>query len=221
MLKKILIVLMLGFLFVLWLPQLSKPSPSLQTVFRLTEHPTVIVRGAQGSALTINISFGEQEVENLLEKLSAPYPLLMIDPDWALRFPELTETIKKRSIPVALLGHHGEEYETKPELFTRQLKQFEEIFESRPLWFRTKDEQFPQSLLQQVHEAEMNALGSSVYWESGSLPKAAAGEIISIPHHQDQRATLKNIEKMMNSRSFQSLEDLLFQPSIKTKKIPK
>lgn len=221
MLKKLLIVLMLGFLFVLWLPQLSKPSPSLQTVFRLTEHPTVIVRGAQGSALTINVSFGEQEVENLLEKLTTPYPLLFIDPDWALRFPELTETIKKRSLPVALLGRDGEDYETNPELFSRQLQQFEDVFETRPLWFRTKDEQFPQSLLQQIHEAEVNALGSTVYWENGALPKATAGEIISIPHHREERATLKNIERMMNSRPFQSLEDLLFQPSIKTKKIPK
>lgn len=221
MLKKLLIVLMLGFLFVLWLPQLYKPSPSLQTVFRLTEHPTVIVKGAQGSALTINISFGEQEVEELLEKLTAPYPLLFVDPDWALRFPELTDTLKKRSLPVALLGHDGEEYETQPDLFTTQLQQFEDIFESRPLWFRTKDEQFPQSLLQQIHEAEVNALGSTVHWENGNLPKVAAGEIISIPHHREQRATLKDIERMMDSRPFQSLEDLLFQPSIKTKKIPK
>ncbi|WP_153732349.1 polysaccharide deacetylase family protein [Sporosarcina obsidiansis] len=220
MFKKIILLSILCLLFILWLPQLAKPSPSLTTVFRLTENPTVIVRGAQGSALTINISFGESEVEELLEQLTKPYPLLFVDAAWAARFPDLVEKMKKRSLPVALLGQEGERYETDPKLFMQQLNQFEEIFETRPLWFRTVDEQFPQSLLQKVNAAEINALGATVHWKGGSLPKSLGGEIIAVPHHREERASLKDIQRLMTSRPFQPVEDLLFQPTIKTKKIP-
>ncbi|MBY0222261.1 hypothetical protein ABZ756_15205 [Mammaliicoccus sciuri] len=221
MLKKIILLLTLCFLLILYLPQLIKPSPALTTAFRLTENPTVIVRGSQGSALTINISFGEQEVKDLLEQLTQPYPLLFVDVEWASRFPNLVEEMKKRSLPVALLGQEGNRYEVDRELFEQQLDQFETFFETRPLWFRTVDEQFPQPLLHKLNEAEINALGSTVHWKEGALPKAAAGDIISIPHHLDERAQVEDIERLMASRPFQSVEDLLFQPKIKTKKIPK
>ncbi|PIC65027.1 hypothetical protein CSV79_03560 [Sporosarcina sp. P13] len=221
MLKKLVFLVILGLLCVLYVPQLFKPSSSLLTVFRLTEDPIVIVRGAQGSALTVNISFGEQEVEDLLEQFTNQKPLLFMDIDWALRFPELVTKIKKRSFPVALLGAEGEQYEMDPKLLTRQVKQFEETFETKPLWFRTIDEQFPQPLLQQLHAIEVNALGSTIQWKDGTLPKKVEGEIIAIPHHRDERVALKDMKRLSLSRPFQSVEDLLFQPIIKTKKVPK
>ncbi|MDV6377414.1 hypothetical protein ORD22_03940 [Sporosarcina sp. GW1-11] len=220
MLKKLVLLTILSLLCVLYVPQLFKPSSSLLTVFRLTGDPIVIVRGAQGSALTVNISFGEQEVENLLEQLIDPAPLLFVDIAWAQRFPELVEEIKTRSLPVALLGVAGEQYETNPELFALQVKQFEDVFEAKPLWFRTVDEQFPHSLLQLLHSAEINALGSTVHWKDGDLPKKVAGEIIAVPHHRDDQVALKDLKRLSSSRPFRSVEDLLFKPSIKTKKVP-
>lgn len=220
MLKKSIHILLFSLIFLLVLPQLSAPSPSLMTVFRLTEQPNIIVRGAQGSALTIDISFGDHEIEQLLDGLEQPYPLLFVDPEWAKRFPMITETIKKRRLPVALLGQDGTLYEENPQLFQQQLKQFEEIFEMKPLWFRTRDEVFPSGLLQQLSEHEVNALGSTVVWRQGPIPPATEGEIISIPHHREERAALKDIQRISKSRDFQSVEDLLFQTKMKYKKMP-
>ncbi|PID22156.1 hypothetical protein CSV61_04690 [Sporosarcina sp. P3] len=220
MIKKLLFLLVLIALFLAFIPQLAKPSSTLKTVFRLTEQPAVIVKGTQGSALTINISFGDQEVEELLEKLSQPYPLLFIDSDWASRFPHITEQIKQRSLPVALLGTEGKDYESDPNLLSKQLHTFEELFSKRPLWFRTADEEFPLVLLQELSEAEINALGSTVRWSGGTLPKASKGEIIVVPYARNEHVATAEIQRLIASRTFQSVEDLLFRSSVKTKKIP-
>ena len=80
---------------------------SLLSVFRVTEEPAVIVRGASGSALTVNISFGDVEVEQWIQEFSKPYPLLFVDMKWAERFPETVRLIKEKNIPVGLLGDEG------------------------------------------------------------------------------------------------------------------
>lgn len=81
-------------LFIL-LPPLPEQA-SLTSVFRLTEEPAVIVQGTSGSALTVNISFGDVEVEQWIQGLSKPYPLLFVDMDWAERFPETVRLIAEK-----------------------------------------------------------------------------------------------------------------------------
>ncbi|PID15954.1 hypothetical protein CSV63_04715 [Sporosarcina sp. P34] len=220
MIKKFLFLFVLTAIFLAFIPQLTKPSSTLKAVFRLTEQPAVIVKGTQGSALTINISFGEKEVEELLENLSQPYPLLFIDSDWASRFPHITEQIKQRSLPVALLGTEGQQYESNPKLLSEQLQMFEELFSTRPLWFRTTDEVFPLVLLQELSEAEINALGSTIQWSGGALPKASKGDIIAVPYARNEHVATTDIKRLLASRTFQSVEDLLFRTTVKTKKIP-
>lgn len=221
MIKKIVLLFILTFCGVLFIPQLFTPSSSVVTVFRLTEDPIVIVRGVQGSALTVDISFGDQEVDKLLDQLTPTPPLLFVDMDWVTRFPLLVEKIKERSFPVALLGAEGTLYEQDPEFIIQQVKAFEEVFDTKPLWFRTVDEQFPQLLLQQLRTLEINALGSTIHWKGGNLPVKKEGEIISVPHHRKERINLYDLERLSSNRTFQSVEDLLFQPHIKTKKAPK
>ncbi|MDN4606482.1 hypothetical protein [Sporosarcina highlanderae] len=196
-------------------------SDSLKSVFRLTDEPhEVIVRGMSGSALTINISFGDKEVEQLISELKAPYPLLLLDMDWADRFPEIVQMIKKRNIPTGLLGHEGLEYEQNIPLLIKQLEKYEELFGSKPLWFRTSDEFFPQSLRNALWDTEVNALGSTVQWSTGEPPPVLEGEILSIPHFREERITLANLNRLNETRQYKSLEDVLFNMSIKTKKIP-
>ncbi len=196
-------------------------SDSLKTVFRLTDEPNeVIVRGMSGSALTINISFGDEEVEELISELQSPYPLLLLDMEWAERFPEIVQLIKKRNIPTGLLGHAGMEYEQNTPLLVEQLEVYEKFFGVKPLWFRTFDEQFPYSLRSTLWDTEVNALGSSVRWHTGEPPPVIEGEIISLPHHREERITLTNFKKLTETRQNKSLEDVLFNMSIKTKKMP-
>lgn len=196
-------------------------SDSLKSVFRLTDEPNeVIVRGMSGSALTINISFGDEDVEQLIRELQAPYPLLLLDMDWAGRFPEIVQLIKKRNIPTGLLGHAGLEYEQNIPLLIEQLEKYEDLFGAKPLWFRTSDEQFPYSLRNALWDTEVNALGSSVRWHTGEPPPVIEGEILSLPHHREERITLTDFKKLTETRQNKSLEDVLFNMSIKTKKLP-
>jgi hypothetical protein len=203
---------------------LSPPLPeqmSLTSVFRLTDEPAVIVRGASGSVLTVNISFGDDEVEQWIQGLGKPYPLLFVNMDWAERFPNTMRIIREKNIPVGLLGDNGITYEQNTSLFSQQLERFETIFEIKPLWFRTVDEVFPRSLHTQLLEAEINALGSSVVWRGGDSPPITEGEILSVPHHRNDHIVLAELKKLYKGRSFTTIEDMLFKTTVKTKKIPK
>lgn len=193
---------------------------SLTTVFRVTEEPVAITRGTYGSALTVNISFGDDEVKDWIEELKKPYPTLFIDTEWAGRFPETIRIINEKNIPTALLGQNGIAYEGDAELFLSQLEQFEDIFGVKPLWFRTADEVFPYFLLEILWESEVNAIGSTFMWSGGDIPPMTEGEIISIPHHRENRTNLLELKRLSDSRDFQSIEDVLFGAQGKMKKFP-
>lgn len=217
-LKYIIIFMICCVLFVL-----SPPFPNqnpLTAVFRVTEEPAVIVRGTSGSALTVNISFGDVEVEQWIQELSKPYPLLFVDMEWAERFPETVRLISEKNIPVGLLGHEGKDYEQNIPLFIDQVQRFELLFGKKPLWFRTMDEIFPQSLHMALWEAEVNALGSSVVWKGGNPPPVLEGEILSVPHHRSDRIELAELKRLADTRTFITMEDMLFQTKAKVKKIP-
>jgi hypothetical protein len=217
-LKYIIIFMICCVLFVL-----SPPFPNqnpLTAVFRVTEEPAVIVRGTSGSALTVNISFGDVEVEQWIRELSKPYPLLFVDMEWAERFPETVRLISEKNIPVGLLGHEGKDYEQNIPLFIDQVQRFELLFGKKPLWFRTMDEIFPQSLHMALWEAEVNALGSSVVWKGGNPPPFLEGEILSVPHHRSNRIKLAELKRLADTRTFITMEDMLFQTKAKVKKIP-
>ena len=153
-------------------------------------------------------------------RISKPYPLLLIDMNWAGRFPETVQLIKEKNISVGLLGDEGMTYDQNTPLFMGQLEQFEKTFEVKPLWFRTVDEVFPTTLHNMLWEAEVNALGSSVVWNGGDLPSVTKGEIISVPHHRENRVNLTELKKLNKDRTFISVEAMLFGTKVKIKKIP-
>ncbi len=219
MLKKLIVLIILSCAAFLLFPPIPQHHP-LTSVFRITEDPVAITHGSHGSALTVNISFGDAEVADWLQELKQPYPLLFIDVDWAKRFPNSVRIINEKNIPTGLLGHNGAAYEEDAKLLVNQLEQFESFFEMKPLWFRTADEVFPHFLHTILWEAEVNALGSSFVWEGGSIPPVMEGEIISVPHHRNARVQLQTLQKLMDSREFKSVEDVLFGTSVKMKKIP-
>lgn len=218
--KKLIIIFILGFGLFLLFPPLPDKFP-LISVFRVTEEPVAITRGTYGSALTVNISFGDDEVEQWIQTLEKPYPLLLVDLDWAGRFPETIRLITEKNIPIGLLGNEGNAYEADGRLLIEQIEQFENLFDKKPLWFRTIDETFPPFLHTLLWETEVNALGSSTIWTGGEIPPAIEGEIISIPHHRKDRLYLPELKKLTDSRDFQTIEEVLFGPLGKTRKLPK
>ncbi len=190
------------------------------SVFHVTEKPAAIVRGTHGSALTINISFGDEEVSDWIETLNDPYPLLLLDLDWAERFPETVELIIKKKIPVGLLGLEGKAYEADGRLLLQQVERYKAIFNEEPLWFRTSDEKFSSFLHSLLWEAKINALGSSFTWDGGNIPPMQEGEIIAIPHHRKDRVYLPELKRLMEEREFQPIDEVLLGSVGKLKKIP-
>ena len=212
------IIIICTLILVLW-PSSIK-TPQILSVFKLTEEPDVVVRGTSGSALTLDISFGDSALENWIAELEAPYPLLVVDTAWAMRFPDSAELIRKKNIPVALLGKEGAAYEEDSALFTTQLEEFSILFEKKPLWFRTSDEVFPKLLQESLWKHEINALGSTLRWKGGKLPPHKKGEILTVALERKGKTTLDDIDRLLASREFQSVEDVLFATDVKTKKIP-
>lgn len=218
-LKKILFFILISFcLFLFFHTFYNKKIPL--PVFHITEKPEAIVRGTTGSALTINISFGDEEVSDWIETLQEPYPLLLVDVDWAMRFPQTVDLIKKKKIPTGLLGDNGEAYKEDDQLILQQIESYEEVFNAKPLWFRTKDELFPEALHQILWKAQINALGSSLTWQGGDIPPMTDGEIIAVPHQLKERVDLTELNRLLEDRQFQPIDEVLFGTESKLKKIP-
>lgn len=219
MLKKFSFLILLGCGAFLLFQVFLKPNPYID-VFRMTDEPAAIVRGSQGFTVTVNISFGDEEVSDWIDSLNAPFPLLLIDPDWAARFPETVQIIKKKKIPIGLLGLEGEVYKDHEGLLLKQMKQHINAFGEKPLWFRTRDEQFPPSLHALLWEEKVNALGSSLTWKGKNEPSLEDGEIISVAYHMKERIDLRKLDQLMADQNFTTIDEVLFGSIDKTKKIP-
>lgn len=217
--KKLIFLLIVSYGLFLFFPQ-SPVKYSLTSVFKMSDEPVAITRGTFGSVLTVNISFGDKEIEQWISELKKPYPLLFVDSQWASRYPDTVRLINDKKIPVGMLGENGAHYESDATFLVTEIEQFERLFGLKPLWFRTADEVFPHFLHTLLWEVELNALGSSVQWKGGELPAEQEGDIISVPHHREQRASLVELEKLRASRNFQTVEDTIFGTTVKMKKIP-
>lgn len=217
--KKTTILFIFAFLFFLFVT-LPKDDGLLST-FRMTNQPDVITKGTYGTAMTVNISYGKEDVFQWLESLQAPFPFIFADIDWLERSPKAVEILKQKKIPIGLLGKEGISYEEDPQLLEKEIVNYEKLFGKKPLWFRTVDEEFPDSLRNSLFQHEINALGSSVFWSAPEQkPKLKKGDILSIPYHRDGNIPLKSIESLRESHEFHSVEDVIFGVSLKTKKYP-
>lgn len=216
--RKWMIIIISCILFVLFFSWPEKNA--VISVFRITEEPSAITRGTSGSTLTINLSFGDDPVKEWIVTLKKPYPLLFVDVEWAARFPETIQLIAKKKIPTGLLGDNGKQYETDTHLLEEQIKQYEKIFDEKPLWFRTSDEVFPESLHTLLWEEKINALGSTFTWSGGKAPPVSKGEIISVSFRQNNKINFTDLNELIEQREFITLEEVLFGPVGKTKKIP-
>lgn len=192
----------------------------LVSVFRVTEQPDVITSGSNGMTLTVDLSFGREDVEEWISTMEKPYPLIFLDAKWIERSPTIVEIITTKKVPVGLLGSEGEMYEESPELLTKEIKTFEQAFGKRPLWFRTVDYEFPKELKGKVWDLEMNMVSASVFWTKGKLPKVDDGDIVSTPLHQKERVSFKKLMELQKAHPYQTIEETLFAFKTNTKTYP-
>lgn len=193
--------------------------PSILPVFQLTEKPSVISKGTYGKTVTIDLTFGKEEIETLLKDLKAPYPHFFVSIEWLERSKPIIKTMQDKHIPIGLLGQDGAAYIEDPVLFQKEIDQFEKVMGEKPLWFRTKDYQFPMELQDVAWEYEVNLLSSSKYWDD-EVPVLTKGDILSVPLHQEERVDIKQLTKLLNSQSFLSIEQNIFGLKMNTKTFP-
>lgn len=190
------------------------------SVFKATKQPDVIASGSNGMTLTVDVTFGREDVEEWITNLEKPYPLIFLDADWIDRSPSIVKTIRTKKIPTGLLGSEGKMYEESPNLLIKEMKVFEEAFGVAPLWFRTVDYEFPNELKQYVWDQEMNMVSASVFWSKGKLPKVNDGDIVSLPLHQKDRVSFEKINELQKAYPFQTIEETLFAFKTETKTFP-
>ncbi|MEL3962818.1 hypothetical protein MKZ01_16560 [Lysinibacillus endophyticus] len=208
-------VMLLVTLFVVF-PQ----KESLISVFRMTEDPIVISKGHYGQSLVVEISFSHEGLEEWLQTVNKPYPLLMLDAAWIDRSPKLVEIIKNRNIPTGLLGGKGAVDEDNDTInkFNKDLAIYQKHFENKPLWYMTSDYEFNPKLMQTVFKEEVNLLSPSVIYTKNY--KTTNGAIVSFPIHEKSTFTFEDISKLLEREKFISIEENVFGYSIKTKKMP-
>lgn len=218
-LKKKLLLVGLFTLFITLLFIVPRNYPSILPVFQLTEKPTVISKGTYGKTVTIDLTFGKEEIETLLKDLKAPYPHFFISTEWMERSAPIIKTMQEKHIPIGLLGQNGAMYIEDPVLFQKEVDQFEKVMGEKPLWFRTKDYQFPIEVQEVAWQQEVNLLSSSKYWDN-EVPVLTKGDVLSVPLHQDERVDIKQLTKLLESQSFLSIEQNIFGLKMNTKTFP-
>ncbi|HLR23803.1 MAG TPA: hypothetical protein VK100_08860 [Pseudogracilibacillus sp.] len=182
--------------------------------------PAAITSGMKGSALTVNIAFGDDDVQQWIEQLQSPYPLIFLDLEWAERYPSTIEMMVEKNITIGLLGKDGNAYMESNDLLEKQIDQYEALFQSKPLWFRTADEQFPKELLNALSKKEINALSSSIRWTGGKIKLEQNGEIVSVSSYKNHQIDFKALQQLTNDHPFNTIDQVLFNLQSKKKKIP-
>ncbi|WP_211284624.1 hypothetical protein [Rummeliibacillus pycnus] len=193
---------------------------SIIEVFRLTDEPNVITKGTYGMSLTIDLSYADAQFIEWLNEIKTPYPLLMVDTDLLKRSPTLVKVIQSKNIPIGLLGKSSDFYEMNPSQLEKDISTFSTIMKQPPLWFRTKDYIFLPGVTKVLWKEQINMLAASKIQTSQDDLKLSKGDIVSIPYHQEERLQLKQIDRLIERNSFQSIEQTIFGYSIKTKKSP-
>ena len=193
---------------------------SWTSVFRVTEQPDVLMKGNHGVTLTVDLSFGREDVDEWITKLEKPYPLLFLDADWIKRSPLIVKKIKEKNIPVGLLGQEGKNYEGNLDLLKKEIEIFQSEFGVVPLWYRTKDHSFPEPLKQQVWDSKINMVSSSINWTTGNPPSIQKGDIVSAALHKKTRVVFKELNAFQKAHPFVSIEETLFGYKTQTKTFP-
>ncbi|MER2263139.1 MAG: hypothetical protein ABS934_14095 [Psychrobacillus sp.] len=192
---------------------------TLLPVFQVTEKPSVISKGTYGNTVTIDLTFGREDIETLVEDLKAPYPHFFISIEWIERSEPIIKMMQDKKIPISLLGKEGLLYTEDRSLFKKEIDRFEAAIGVKPDWFRTSDYEFPVELQKDAWKEEVNLLGSTLVL-GNHVPKLTKGDILTVPLHQEERIDTIQLAKYLRSQPFVSIEQNIFNMKMKTKSYP-
>ena len=192
---------------------------SIISVFQMSEEPVVISKGNYGQSIIVEVSFSHDGFLEWLNTLKQPYPLLMVNAEWIERSSKYIDVIKKKNIPIGLLGGDGAK-DYSIELFSKDVAIYEKYFQNKPLWFMTSDYIYTEGLKQSIFNEQVNMLTPSSIYKEGDDYKRDKGAIISIQVHEKSQPNFESLSKFLNSQKFMTIEENIFGYSIKSKKLP-
>ena len=208
--------MLLAFLFI-------KPiSSTMISVFRLTDSPTIITKGHYGTSLVVEISFSDEHLLEWLTTLKEPYPLLLLDAAWIERSPKHMEVILKRKLPSGLLGSSTSKDESfNADLLNEEISIYKKHFAQEPLWFTTRNHQYPQNLQKTLFDKQINILSPSIIWKgTKTAPTLQKGDFLFISLHENNKLSLDKLNALLQKNKFISIEENIFGYTIQSKKSP-
>ncbi|MER2109095.1 MAG: hypothetical protein ABS949_19390 [Solibacillus sp.] len=188
---------------------------AISPVFQLTNSPNILTKGHYGEALVVEISYSHDGLEEWLQQLTKPYPLILADAHWLARSEPLTKLLIEKQIPIGLLGQKNEMYEDS-QLLDQELAVFYDIFQQMPLWFATYDDLVDNALLEQLFHKKINVLSPTNLYPA--TPNK--GEFIAIHVHRQTPIDFQEVTNYMKSHTFLSIEESLFGYELSTKRYP-
>ncbi|AYC30572.1 hypothetical protein [Paenisporosarcina cavernae] len=214
--KKLILLALAIFLLLVWSENRKQ---TLLPTYQIVQEPIELTAGEVGYSLTVDVSFGDNDIEKWIGTMNKPYPLLFLDLAWIERSPEIIHLIQEKKIPVGLLGEKAEDYEEVDTLLPKQLKEFTSLFGEAPLYFRTRDGAFSETLLQQCWKAKVNAIGASKRWNT-TFTKLKEGDILQVPLHQKNRIPWEELKIIQQTYTFQTVEETILGMNVTTKSYP-
>lgn len=189
---------------------------TISPAFSVLEEPTILTKGQNGATLIVEISFLHDEFELLLPLLKDKQAVLLIEPELAARFPSFVEQLKEQQLTVGL--YNAQQPETIAEL-TSKLEQFEALFQTKPLFYTQQGYMIKDELLQYLHAQQINTLAPSIIYDLQQT-KLPNGAFLFVPLHADSQISFTDLRSFLNEQNFLSIEENLFQYTIKTKRSP-
>lgn len=188
---------------------------TISPTFQLTNSPNIIVKGHYGEVLIVEISYSHEGLEQWLQQLTKPYPLILADASWLKRSEHITKILIEKQIPIGLLGQNNEMYENT-QLLDQELAIFYDVFQQTPLWFATQNDIVDAALLQNLFNKQINVLAPTNTYPASPNE----GEFVAIHLHRHMPIDFQKVTNYIKAHSFLSIEESLFGYEIKTKRSP-
>ncbi|MCA0972617.1 polysaccharide deacetylase family sporulation protein PdaB [Halobacillus litoralis] len=175
-------------------------------------------------ALTFNISWGTDKVQEILKQLEAydAEATFFLSGAWAERHPDIVKDIHEGNHEIAMMGYEYESYlEMKPEQVSEDLKLAQEAFAKLGFedvkWIRPPHGHFDKEVLKRIDQAGMQAVQWSINprdWENPGtnqivdqvMDEGSKGDIILLHASDSVKQTPKALEVILPGLKQKGLE---------------
>ncbi|WP_206760772.1 polysaccharide deacetylase family sporulation protein PdaB [Halobacillus yeomjeoni] len=207
------IILALFCALLLWVGQWSQ-----LPVFSNDEEPRALTQGDEKQdlvALTFNISWGSDKVNEILKMLEAHkvQATFFVSGEWADRHPDLLSKIQKAEHEIGMMGFGYESYlEMKPEEINADIRQAKKVFDKlgyeNVRWIRPPHGHMDKDVLKRIDQEGLQAVQWSINprdWENPGtnriidqvVNKTSKGDIVLLHASDSVKQTPKALEVIL------------------------